>query len=81
MSEKVTTVEAAGRRGELVMFPVRPGWEPWVDERVIARHFNACDRTVRRWRGLGMPSRLFGGLRRYRVSECEAWHAEQESAV
>jgi hypothetical protein len=89
VSGKVTTGEAAGtvaraaragERGRVIAFPARfdrngEAWEPWVDERTIARHFNASERTIRRWRTLGMPSRLFEGLRRYRVSECEAWHA------
>ena len=88
MSGKVTTGGAArpgaravgaGERGRVIAFPARfdggAAWEPWVDERTIARHFNASERTIRRWRTLGMPSRLFEGLRRYRVSECEAWHA------
>lgn len=89
MSRKVTTGEAAGtearaagvgERGRVIAFPARldgngAAWEPWVDERTIARHFNASERTIRRWRTLGMPSRLFEGLRRYRLSECEAWHA------
>jgi hypothetical protein len=85
VSGKVTTI-GAGERGHLLAFPARVDaagrtWEPWVDERMIARHFNASDRTIRRWRSLGMPSRLFEGLRRYRVSECEAWHAREGSAA
>jgi len=89
VSGKVTTDEAAGtvaraagagEQGRVIAFPARrdgngAAWEPWVDERTIARHFNASERTIRRWRTLGMPSRLFEGLRRYRLSECEAWHA------
>jgi hypothetical protein len=62
----------------MITFPARRDdggrlWEPWVDERAVARHFGASERTIRRWRALGMPSRLFAGLRRYRISECEAW--------
>jgi hypothetical protein len=95
MSDKVTTGEAAGtdaravrasERGRVLAFPARfdgngAAWEPWVDERTIARHFNASERTIRRWRTLGMPSRLFEGLRRYRVSECESWHARETGAA
>jgi hypothetical protein len=84
VSDKLATAEYA-RHGHVIVFPARPAvggtpWEPWVDERAIARHFNACERTIRRWRALGMPSRLFGGLRRYRVSECEAWHGRTDVA-
>jgi hypothetical protein len=62
--------------------PTRRGlpWEPWVSEEVMARHFSVSDRTVRRWRQQGMPSRLIGGARRYRISECEAWHERGETA-
>ena len=54
-------------------------WEPWVSEEVVARHFGVSDRTVRRWRQEGMPSRLIGGARRYRISACEAWHERRET--
>ena len=85
MSDKVTTMEAAPR-GRVIAFPARfeesgTAWEPWVDGHAIARHFSASERTIRRWRTLGMPSRLFEGLRRYRVSECEAWHAREPGAA
>ena len=95
MSSEVEQLDAAaiavpgGRLGEsrsarVIAFPTRRDdagrpWEAWVDERVIARHFGASERTIRRWRALGMPSSLFAGLRRYRISECEAWHAGERS--
>lgn len=56
-------------------------WEPWVDEPAIARHFGGVStRTIRRWRAQGMPSRLNGGRRQYRISECETWHDLRQSA-
>ena len=69
--------------GEVVQFPERRDesgrvWEAWVDEDVVSRHFGASTRTVRRWKTAGMPSRLIGGLRRYRLGECEAWHEARE---
>lgn len=74
-----------GGQARVIAFPARRDdagrqWEAWVDERAVARHFGASARTIRRWRALGMPSRLFAGLRRYRISECEAWHAGERSA-
>jgi hypothetical protein len=36
-------------------------------------------RTIRRWAVAGMPSRRFGGVRRFRISEAERWHEEQEA--
>jgi hypothetical protein len=50
-------------------------WEAWSDEEATARHFAVSPRTIRRWRAAGMPSRSFQGARRYRLSECEAWHS------
>jgi hypothetical protein len=63
----------------IIQFPERRDengqlWEAWVAEVAVARHFSASPRTVRRWRAAGMPSRLIGGLRRYRLTDCEAWH-------
>lgn len=55
-------------------------WEPWLDERSLARHYGVSTRTVRRWRAAGMPSRVFGGVRRYRLSACEHWHELREPA-
>lgn len=65
--------------GQIVQFPAPHGedgrpWEAWVDETVVARHFSASTRTVRRWMAQGMPSQLIGGLRRYRLGDCETWH-------
>ena len=54
-------------------------WDSWVSEIVIARHYNVSARTVRRWRAQGMPSRLLGGSRRFRLSEVESWHAEKSA--
>lgn len=62
----------------IIPFPARERegvtWEPWVGERVVAQHFGVSDRTVRRWMAAGMPSRLVGASRRYRLSECDRWH-------
>ncbi len=73
-----------GRDGVVVALPSRTGesivWEPWHDERVVARHYGVSTRTVRRWRAAGMPSRSIGGVRRYRLSACELWHERGEPA-
>jgi hypothetical protein len=54
-------------------------WEPWLAERAIALHYGVSTRTIRRWRIGGMPSRVFGGVRRYRLSECESWHEDRRA--
>ena len=73
-----------GRDGVVVAFPSGRGesnvWEPWQDERAVARHYGVSTRTIRRWRAAGMPSRSIGGVRRYRLSECEDWHERREPA-
>jgi hypothetical protein len=73
-----------GVGGVVLSMPSRPGgsgaWEPWLDERALAHHYGVSTRTVRRWRVRGMPSRVFGGVRRYRLSDCERWHDAREPA-
>jgi hypothetical protein len=68
---------------EVIAFPPRRRggelWEPWLTEAVIARHYSVSARTVRRWRAQGMPSRMLGGSRRFRLSEVERWHAERSA--
>ena len=69
----------------VVAFPVRQlngeRWEPWVSETAIASHFAVSTRTVRRWREAGLPSRLIGGARRYRIGEAERWHETREESL
>lgn len=71
--------------GEVVRFPKRyvdgEPWEPWIDERAIARHFSVSPRTVRRWRVAGMPSLLVGAQRRYRIGAAERWHRDQQNGT
>ena len=66
---------------QVVAFPVRKRegerWEPWLTEAAVARHCGVSCRTVRRWRLEGMPSRMLGGSRRFRLWEVEHWHAER----
>jgi hypothetical protein len=68
---------------EIVPSPVRHfadgTWEPWVAEEVIARHYGVSPRTIRRWRRRGLPSKKFGGVRRYRLSDCVSWHEQWRS--
>ena len=69
---------------QVIVFPARKRggerWEPWVTESVVARHYNVSTRTVRRWREAGMPSRILGSSRRFRLSEIEAWHDKGEAS-
>jgi hypothetical protein len=69
---------------QILRFPERQRegvtWEPWLDEMQVASHFGCSTRTVRRWRERGCPSRLVGGLRKYRLSEIDRWHDAQQEA-
>jgi hypothetical protein len=80
----LSRVQPEGHGGVVVALPLRAEesivWEPWLDERAVARHYGVSTRTVRRWRAAGMPSRSIGGARRYRLSECEHWHERREPA-
>ena len=62
--------------GRLIRMPLRPGSEPWLSKRQIAAHFGFSTRWVE-LRVRGMPSQMFGGHRRFRASECEAWLLER----
>jgi phage terminase Nu1 subunit (DNA packaging protein) len=74
----------SGHAAQVIAFPTRRRdgvqWEPWVAEAVVARHLGVSTRTVRRWRKEGMPSKLFRGSRRFRLSEIEHWDAERSAS-
>lgn len=59
----------------VIAFPQPSGrsFEPWVDWKKVAAHFDVSRSTVKRWTEKGMPSSLLAGRRRYRLSECEDW--------
>lgn len=71
--------------GQVIPFPKRfqegEQWEPWVTEETIARHYGVSTRTVRRWRLTeGMPSSLFRGSRRFKLSQVEDWYGERSAS-
>ncbi len=53
--------------------------EPWRSKAWIGGHFGVCVRTVERWMFAGCPSRLIGGVRRFRLSEVDGF-LQAESA-
>jgi excisionase family DNA binding protein len=63
--------------GRLIRMPPRPGSEPWLSKRQIAAYFGFSTRWVEMRVRDGMPSEMFGGHRRFRASECEAWLLER----
>ena len=54
--------------------------ERYCSKREIADHYGLSLRTIERWQFDGCPSRLIGGVRRFRVSEVEQWLAMREEA-
>lgn len=64
--------------GTVVQFPNSA--EAWVTADQLCRHLGVKSRrTIERWVKAGMPSQKFGGQRRFKISEVEAWHREREA--
>jgi hypothetical protein len=59
--------------GRLIRMPRQPGSEPWLSKRQVAAYFGFSTRWVELKVREGMPSRMIGGQRRFRASECEEW--------
>lgn len=53
------------------------GSEPWVSKAQVAAHFGRSKRWVELMAREGLPSRMIGGRRAYRLSEVDAWIAER----
>jgi hypothetical protein len=56
--------------GEVIQFP-----EPWLTKRQLADHYGFSTRWIELRMQEGMPSRMIGGRRRFRLSETENWLA------
>lgn len=50
-----------------------PQLEPWVGRATVAQHLCVSVKTVDRLVRQGLPSVKCGGLRRFRLSEVDAW--------
>lgn len=62
--------------GSLIHFP--GAQEAWLPSKQIAAHYGVHVKTVQAWVREGMPHMLLGGrTKRFRVSECDAWHASR----
>jgi hypothetical protein len=67
----VTPPSTAG--ASVVPFPYAATWEPWLGKRQIADHFGRSPRWVELRVRDGLPSKMIGGRRGFRLSEVEAW--------
>jgi predicted DNA-binding transcriptional regulator AlpA len=59
----------------VVAFPTK--FEPWVTKAQVAAYFGRSTRWVELMTKQGLPSRMIGGRRAYRLSEVDAWVAER----
>ncbi len=65
--------------GEVVALRPRMPFEPWVNKAQVASYLGRSKRWVELMARDGMPSRMIGGRRAYRLSEVDAWIAERFS--
>jgi len=66
--------------GIVIPFPRRTDWEPEMSKRQLAQWLGFSTRWVELRVREGMPSRIQGNQRRFRLSECEAWLASPREA-
>lgn len=59
----------------VVLPTARRDREPWLSKRQVAAHFGRTTRWIELRMREGLPSRMIGGRRGYRLSEVEAWLA------
>lgn len=59
--------------GVVCKFPSRLQAEPWLSKRQIADYFGRSTRWVELRVREGLPSKMIGGRRGFRLSEVEAW--------
>ncbi len=57
----------------VIPFPRAAVREPWLSKRQIADYFGRSTRWVELRMREGLPSKMIGGQRGYRLSEVEAW--------
>jgi predicted DNA-binding transcriptional regulator AlpA len=65
--------------GEVVALRRASQFEPWVSKAQVASYLGRSKRWVELRVREGMPSRMIGGRRAYRLSEVDAWIAERFS--
>lgn len=68
--------------GDLIRFPVRPGFEPSLPKLLAARAIGVSDRTLERWTAQGCPHhRTPEGFLRYTPSKVRSWRNEQDERI
>lgn len=64
-------------RGDVLAFPAPWHHEPWVSKAQLAQYLGRSTRWVELMARRGMPSRMIGGRRGYRLTEVDAWLAKE----
>lgn len=62
-----------GMGASVIAFPASTVREPWLSKRQIADYFGRSTRWVELRVREGLPSKMIGGRRGFRLSEVEAW--------
>jgi len=65
--------------GEVVALRPTGQFESWVSKAQVASYLGRSKRWVELMAREGMPSRMIGGRRAYRLSEVDAWIVERFS--
>ncbi len=73
MRRMATVDDRSLGRGSVVVFPRAAIREPWLNKRQIADYFGRSTRWVELRVREGLPSKMIGGRRGFRLSEVEAW--------
>jgi predicted DNA-binding transcriptional regulator AlpA len=61
----------------VLAFRAPAGREPWLSKRQVANHYGRSTRWVELRMREGLPSRLIGGRRGFRLSEVDEWIKER----
>ena len=62
---------------DVIVLPAAARFEPWVSKEQVANYLGRSKRWVELMAHEGLPSRMIGGRRAYRLSEVDAWIAER----
>lgn len=59
--------------GRLIAFPRTVAAEPWLSKQQVAGHYGRSTRWIELRMREGLPSRMLGGRRAFRLSTVDAW--------
>jgi len=59
--------------GRLIAFPRTAAIEPWLSKQQVAGHYGRSTRWIELRMREGLPSRMLGGRRAFRLSTVDAW--------